>query len=410
MPQRSIRRAALAFVVVSGLVIVGAIVLWQSRNATVREPPSGPSVALATSDDEAEPSTRDEAPLPDRRAFANIMAQVERGMTAAEVRNLVGRPDEIDLRRANSGEWESFGRTWRYGVNGRGTCPTLGWVMFDREGTVQSVAGGTSSLTVAGGPTSPPPPELMDERELRRLLRLLSDVPPCRGLGYDPASLIRAVNTLRPLGKERALAVIREYLRVGGGESMFLVLRVLFEVPDEPGHMPRMSIGAPYPPEPKDPTLVPRFPLVIQDDIPLMLVRGYLVAGAGSGPEPHVRYFQEHGTLRSKPLRPGGDPLAALDRFVASPQWLYEAKYAPGYNPRGVQVVQFSALDVANGRHMIMDQLLHLVADVYPLPQDRFGGILPFRGAEARWRKIKSEVAKLKLRWDPQTNRYVSGR
>ena len=53
MPQRSTRRAAPALVVVSGLVIVGAIVLWQARNATVREPPSGPSVALAAGDDGA---------------------------------------------------------------------------------------------------------------------------------------------------------------------------------------------------------------------------------------------------------------------------------------------------------------------------------------------------------------------
>ena len=67
--------------------------------------------------------------------------------------------------------------------------------------------------------------------------------------GYnDPLHLIRVTNYLQPLGKEKALAIIDEYCRIhepGLDETwLFLVLRTLFEVPQPPGYMPRMKIGA----------------------------------------------------------------------------------------------------------------------------------------------------------------------
>jgi len=68
------------------------------------------------------------------------------------------------------------------------------------------------------------------------------------GPSYDPRALIRAVNALQPLGKERALAAIGELLRVAlpsdpAYEGMLLVLRVLFEVP-KGGVMPQREAGA----------------------------------------------------------------------------------------------------------------------------------------------------------------------
>ena len=312
----------------------------------------------------------------------------------------MGQPDEIYLRaeadRSHTGhEW------WPYGVEQPGAFPMLGGVSFDSEGRVYYVAGGEGT---------PPPSELIAERELRRVLQFLSEVPTRQGSGYYPAQLIRAVNALQPLGKDRALAVIREYGRVVfvDKEGIFWVLRTLFEVPQDPGYMPRVGLGGFYPPEPVNLSSVPRFPLVIQDDIPLMLVRGYGLLGVSQPPEEHLAYFQEHGELRTKPLRPGGDPLGALERLEASPQWIYGARYEGTYSFGAERTFQAAPGDIAWIRRMIMDQLLHLVADVYPLPESGFGVILPFKNTEAHWQKAKSDVAKLKLRWDPKTNRYVS--
>src|SRR5947207_2143715 len=99
---------------------------------------------------------------------------------------------------------------------------------------------------------------------------VLSATPGISGSDFDPRSLIRSVNALYPLGKDRALDAIEVFLRrhpLTGGDGpcngMFLVLRCLFEVPASRGSMPLMMVGAPYPPEPSDHRLIPRFPLVV---------------------------------------------------------------------------------------------------------------------------------------------------
>src|SRR5262245_4248262 len=93
------------------------------------------------------------------------------------------------------------------------------------------------------------------EEELRSILRVLDETPSYNnGSGYNPRGGIRAVNALQPLGKEKALAAVAEYLRVSpvsfdapAVEGMFLVLRTLFEIPTPPGHMPVMHMGQPSP-------------------------------------------------------------------------------------------------------------------------------------------------------------------
>ncbi len=126
---------------------------------------------------------------------------------------------------------------------------------------------------------------MFDEPALRKLL-LLIDAPS--GLdAHNPLCLIQAVNALQPLGKEKALAAIREYMRVkppytnDEGLQVFFILRLLFEIPPDPGYMPRMAVGGPQPAEPADHKLLPLFPLVLMDDIPLDLVIGYSLGGHG---------------------------------------------------------------------------------------------------------------------------------
>jgi len=125
-----------------------------------------------------------------------------------------------------------------YGTSGHLTCPTLGCV-FMAEDAVQHVHGGKGT---------PPDPALISEAELKKLLQEIGRLSESRG--SDPLLYIQLVNTLRPLGKDKALAVIGEYLRVsspslGDRIPLFILLRLLFEVPEDPGFMPRMMVGAP---------------------------------------------------------------------------------------------------------------------------------------------------------------------
>src|SRR5690606_8565868 len=103
---------------------------------------------------------------------------------------------------------------------------------------------------------------------------------------YNPARVIHAVNALVPLGKEAALDQISSYLKAHGQpaevQGLFWVLRVLFDVPADRS-FPPVRIGQPNIPPPADPGALPRFPILIVRDIPLLVVSGYDLGGL---PEP----------------------------------------------------------------------------------------------------------------------------
>ena len=133
----------------------------------------------------------------------------------------------------------------------------------------------------AVGDTVTLPVTLSHYAKREHIFRILDEVSGWRApYDYKPQTVIRAVNALQPLGKERALATIDEYLEAHSGEGVFLVLRVLFDVPKPPGHMPRMQVGDMVGvPSPQDHQLLSRSPIVLHDDIPFLLGSGMFVGG-----------------------------------------------------------------------------------------------------------------------------------
>ena len=118
----------------------------------------------------------------------------------------------------------------------------------------------------------------------RAIFATLHRTPPA--YPFDPGACIRSVNALHRLGKQGALAAIRAYAaRVEGRgddrsiEGLALTLRCLFEVPNPPGYLPGRVMRAPSPREPADPRRIPRFPIVLIDDVPLSIVNSYAMAG-----------------------------------------------------------------------------------------------------------------------------------
>jgi hypothetical protein len=282
---------------------------------------------------------------PVRSDFAAKMAKVTVGRPDWEVRKLLGKPDDVrtcDELRATTSRTKEI---WCYGTSGHLTFPTLGSVYIDTNNRVQYIFG-------VGG--TPPDPKLVGEEGLRNLLRLIDEAPAVSGYHYNPRTVIRIVNRLQPLGKEKALAAIDEYLRVTGYLSdapeggLFLVLRVLFDVPADPGYMPRMGIGAPSPAEPGDRNLIPRFPIALVDDVPLLVVGGYFLAGAAQPVRDHVKYFRDNGRLRSRPLAPSSRPLDVLDHLPDALKKHFAEPDSGGYRA-----------------DMLSDQLFRLVYSVH---------------------------------------------
>ena len=324
------------------------------------------------------------APSVSRQEFAKKLALIAEGMPASEVEAILGKPDDVRTRYDLGGILTT--RTleiWRYGTDGHLTFPTLGQVFIDVEHKAQYIHGGRDE---------PPDPAVFGEDELRRLLRVIDRAPAISGWEYNPLPLIEVVNALQPLGKAKALMAIDEYFRVASSHDwkateggLFLVLRVLFEVPANPGHMPPMNLGATSTPNAEDPTRVPRFPIALVDDIPLLLISGYIMSGPPVTVEKHFAHFRERGTLRSRPLVPTDTPLGVLEKLEETLVLLH-----PG--PKEL-------LD--HDRAMLCNQLLRLVEPVYRLKSDRPGAkFIPGGDADLRWKKIVEDVSRLNVRWD----------
>lgn len=259
-----------------------------------------------------------DAPLPNRDDFARAIAEVKPKMGSNEVTALLGPPD--DVLTAEDGITASRTTTvWRYGTDGHRSLATLGTVHLLADGTVQYVFGAEGA----------PPTMDLPEKELRRLLRILDAVPSYEAPA-NPLRIVQAVNALQPLGKDVAVAVLAEYLRVAspfddpGREGVFHVLRTLFDPPDDTGVFPEMFVGAPTPEPPKDPKAAPRFPIVIVDDIPFVAVTGYALGGLAEPPEHHLEWMRAHAELRRSKLSPTSTPILTLERMVGLPTtpWL----------------------------------------------------------------------------------------
>jgi hypothetical protein len=243
-------------------------------------------------------------------------------------------------------------------------------------------------------------------KPLSPTMQAINGSPSVMEADFNPVMLIRAVNRLRALGKEKALAELREFhsiargsrnvlhdptnIDTSDGECIFLIVRLLFEPADPKDKMPLMGIGA-FQPSPKeiDKARWPLFPLALHDDVPFLLGQVYLFAsGCPESPLAHVEWAEKHGKLRAKPLRPPDDPIKAADSLMATP----EAKRLFKDNDRG---------DVRRQAWRMIQHLTDRSIDDWNfLPRRKYD-------ADADWADYKRTAAKIKYHWDDKSQAYV---
>src|SRR5262245_20183297 len=264
--------------------------------------------------------------------FAKAMRQIRVGMSSDEVLRILGKPG--DVRRPFDG------RPFRprkvkeilcYGTTGKDTFPTLGQVDIDLN---------DKCVMLFGHKGTPPSMDVITEEQLREALQLIDQVSFSIN-EYDPRKVIDAVNCLQPLGKRRALVVIREYLRVSshwdrGRGGIFYILLVLFEIPQETGHMPKMVMGKFLPAAPSDLKEFPRYPLVVVEDIPFCIAWYYQLIGPRPDPSGYLDDFEKSCSLRKCKLVPPKDPLAVVKKLAARGGLPYYSKVAPSEELEGL--------------------------------------------------------------------------
>jgi hypothetical protein len=170
-------------------------------------------------------------------------------------------------------------------------------------------------------------------------MQIINGAPSYDQRHFNPAKLVRAVNYLLPMGKDKAIRELREFLKVArmwpetkrvddnidtsDKTSVFLIVHLLFESAEPGQPLPEIQT-VPFSPQPDEKSRAdwPQFPVFLQDDFPFFLPCGGSMGGLPDQPERHVDWAEKHGRLRAKPLRPLDNPIIAAARLIARPQTL----------------------------------------------------------------------------------------
>jgi hypothetical protein len=213
-----------------------------------------------------------------------------------------------------------------------------------------------------------------------------------QGLAFDPIPLIRAVNALLPLGKEKALKALGAYARLARDASIeevhkhsldgFRILPIallLFE------GMPGYRIGAG--------DVEVEVPVVLVQDVPFMLVAGYTVDGRPPDPAEYLR--QATGALRASPLAPRGIPLEAADDLVRSPLW---------------KTLKLGAGSEGRKKWQMRRQALEAASTVFSLRPDETTADCCVDPTETQWRAAVERARGAGMIWSPEIQDFILGR
>ncbi|MDB5390479.1 MAG: hypothetical protein JWM11_6125, partial [Planctomycetaceae bacterium] len=236
---------------------------------------------------------------------------------------------------------------------------------------------------------------------ITRELALINDARTWEHSFSNSEKVIRAVNALRPLGKEKALQTLETYLVLSenGGESrdeeiVFWIIRLLFEPIRLNDRIPPPGIAVAFL-DPQSPALPlwPIGPLELVHDIPFMLGTRCGMGGLPEQPTSQIEWVRRFGVVRDKPLTPTKDPLTSAEELITSDRFknLFQGEDAKDDRDRKVREIRSQALD------MVGDFLK-------PFPED----IDDEEVLSKIWNTRLAEAVELQITWDERTQRFVS--
>ena len=259
-----------------------------------------------------------------REEFTRELAKIKMGEAKAVVAERLGKPDKVYERQCDTAAMQYFPdavhEVWGYGITRAGDggdFAALGCVGFGDSGAVVQLYGSRGSPYDTG----------IGESELRTLLGHIDAIGEIGGRAFNPLFLIRAVNVLRTHDKKHVVAIVSEYDRLWSPMSrtdawgIALLFQTLLE--DFPSDAPPPSLGVTIPHlPPSSQSILPRYPLLLVDDVPLALCSGYrFISSPSALIRVYAAWFLRAGPVRRHPLRPMDNPLRARKTLVDSEAW-----------------------------------------------------------------------------------------
>jgi HEAT repeat protein len=223
---------------------------------------------------------------------------------------------------------------------------------------------------------------------------------------------IRAVNALQRLGKVRAIQTLQNYVKLTeksprwrDNEFLFRLIRVLFEpihpetqipIPDYSGTWVFLS-GS------EEASRWPLYPMELVNDIPFILQNPGGVSHDRETPASHLEFVARFCVMRDSPLRPSSDPITAVDALLKSPKLFRLRQIARNHNQ----------YEIDEAITKIPDSALGMVSDLLePIPEKKQrapGDFLDIfsNEFEREWNTRVEQAKKLRITWDPRTERFV---
>lgn len=196
---------------------------------------------------------------------------------------------------------------------------------------------------------------------------------------YQPAPIIRAINALHGLGKQKAVSAIEEHLKMlregdqrssGEDDHVFTILRVLFEPVDPTTKFPvprnfSASVDGEVEKE------WPLNPVVLVAGIPFKYHRSMGGSGTPEIAASHLEFVKQSCVLRERPLKPTLNPIQAAEVLCDSQKIrLLDRKYS---RPEAIDAIREQAISM-----------------------------LPKKYREQEWSSVRETAGKLILEWDDE--------
>ncbi len=149
---------------------------------------------------------------------------------------------------------------------------------------------------------------------------------------YSPSLVVNVVNDLIRLSREDVLErITAAAARVPPPPEctgLLWLIRVLFDVPARLS-FPPVRLGSPLVPPPPNPNTLPRFPIDIFEDVPFLVVPGYILGGLPQSVEEHIAFFSDNGRVREVALAPAKGDDQLIQGFLSHWDEAYGSSAAP---------------------------------------------------------------------------------
>lgn len=223
---------------------------------------------------------------------------------------------------------------------------------------------------------------------------------------FDSLPLVRAVNHLHSLGKQRAIAELKKFLKTAPDshyqgprdpanidtadrDCVWLIVSLLFDPIDAAHPRPLIWWIVPTNEEHKqlDGIPWPNYPLVVEHGLPFLVTQFYgAIGGVPPDPMEPVIWASKHGRLREKPLEPGPDPFKAALTAIAN------------LESKGV------SFDKEQVREQAWRLVMEATKELPPAKAPKFNVVDEEDGPD--WDARKTFANSIKLQWNSQSQNY----